>query len=53
MSAGICDIDEGHCTAGLMIRGEFYRCDLARDHYGWAHENAAAMAIWTGDGYLD
>lgn len=47
---------ENSCSAALVIRGEFFWCDMmnqmatgSKDHQGWAHGNKAAEAIWKGD----
>lgn len=34
------------CDAGLMIKGEFFACDLEPDHFGLAHTSRSAEAIW-------
>lgn len=34
------------CRASLNLAGEHFGCDLREDHYGWAHSNTAAQAIW-------
>lgn len=48
MSAeGIHDTSQGRCNEHLNLKGEDFRCDLAIDHYGWAHSNKAAEAIWS------
>ena len=43
---GIYDTSLGQCDAGLVVKGEYFRCDLAVDHDGWSHESKAAAAIW-------
>jgi hypothetical protein len=35
------------CDGGLVIRGEYFQCDYAEDHSGWAHSNKKAEAIWS------
>lgn len=34
------------CEGGLIVQGEFFQCDLAEEHNGWAHMNKKAEAIW-------
>lgn len=34
------------CPVNLMIAGENFPCDLDSDHYGLAHSNRKAQAIW-------
>lgn len=34
------------CISALMVAGEFFQCDLAEEHDGWAHMNKKAEAIW-------
>lgn len=40
--------DDQRCAARLNISGEGFRCDLRKNHQGWAHSSAAAQALWTG-----
>lgn len=35
------------CDGGLVVRGEYFQCDYAEDHSGWAHSNKKAEAIWS------
>lgn len=44
---------EKQCRAALNIAGEHYRCDLSANHYGAAHANTEADAVWRGDGKDD
>ena len=41
------------CRGALNIRGEHFGCDWPTDeaghHYGWAHANMLAQAIWATD----
>jgi hypothetical protein len=41
------------CSAGLMLAGRHYHCDLATDAHGrrdgWRHSSKAAEAIWCDD----
>lgn len=46
MSAHINDTSAGRCTATLTIKGETFRCDLAIEHDGWAHNSRPAEAFW-------
>lgn len=45
---GIDDISNGRCKAGVVIKGEHHRCDLAAEHDGWAHSSREAETIWKG-----
>jgi hypothetical protein len=33
----------------LNLRGEHYQCEQAGPHQGWAHDNAAANAVWAAE----
>lgn len=48
-SGGIYDTTNGRCSAAAGHAGASYRCDLAMDHNGWAHQSKEGELLWTSE----